>query len=178
METPTPTTVTTLSTKDREALKGMAQWARLLAILGYIAVGGMIVMVFVFAGVNRSLGTMESQLTAEQQRAFEEAYGPGADMNELMEQSAAQGSMVSGSVVFLWIIISMIQIIPVVLLHQFAKRVRHVIDGPFEADVFTSALNAHRRMYKYLGMVALIFVGLFLMIFTVTKLLTQIASMQ
>lgn len=177
METPTPPTITTLSTKDREALKGMAQWTRLLAILGYIAVGGMIVMTFVFAGVNRSLGTMEYQPTAEHQRAFEEAYGPGVDMNELRHQNTIQGSMVSGPVVFLYIILSIMHLIPVILLHQFSKRLRYVLDGPFEADVFTSALNAHRRMYKYIGILALIFLGLFLMIFSVTRLFTLFSSM-
>jgi hypothetical protein len=177
MENGTTPTVTTLSAKDREALKGMAQWTRLLAILGYIGVGGMIVMVFVFAGVNRSMGTMAQEITAEQQRAIEEAYGPGVDAEELIRQSAYQGSLVSGSVVFLYIILSIMHLIPVILLHQFSKRVRYVLDGPFDADVFTSALNAHRRMYKYIGILALIFLGLFLMIFSVTRLFTQFSSM-
>lgn len=68
MENPQPTTVTTLSTNDREALKSMAQWARLLAIICFIGIGIMVIFSLVMSAM---MATVMNGATAQQQALIE-----------------------------------------------------------------------------------------------------------
>ena len=65
-----------------------------------------------------------------------------------------------------------IYLIPTVLLYRFAVRVRRVLDGPFDAPLFTSALQAHRRMYKFMGILTLVLLGLYLLVLIGAALFT------
>ncbi|HRF81438.1 MAG TPA: hypothetical protein PL070_15280, partial [Flavobacteriales bacterium] len=64
MENTLPTTVTTLSTNDREALKSMAQWARLLAIICFIGIGIVVIFSLVMSAM---MATVVNGATAQQQ---------------------------------------------------------------------------------------------------------------
>lgn len=166
MENPQPTTVTTLSTNDREALKSMAQWARLLAIICFIGIGIMVIFSLVMSAM---MATVMHGATAQQQALIEEAYTSG-DMDGmasegLFRQNAAVPAFANGLFLFFVIVFAVIYTIPSVYLYQFSVRVRKAIDGPFDPDLFTRSLHAHRRMYKFMGILTLVIIGLYLMLF-------------
>jgi len=158
-------TVTSLSPNDREALRGMAQWARLLAIIGFVMVGIMVVLAFT---MSMTMGPLFDRVTVQQQQLLNEAYTNGdtggIPPEELMRQSAGPQAFLSGIYLFFMVVFGGIYLIPMVLLYRFAVRVRRVLDGPFDAEVFTSALHAHRRMYKFMGILTMAMLGLYLLV--------------
>lgn len=173
MENLTPPTVTTLSNNDREALRGLAHWARLLAIIGFVMVG--IMIVFAFA-MNMLMGPVMDRAAAQQQQLLQEAYAHGGagglPPEELMRQRAGPRAFASGLSIFFVVVFGAIYLIPTVLLYRFAVRVRRVLDGPFDAPLFTSALHAHRRMYKFMGILTLVMLGLYLLVLIGAALFT------
>lgn len=173
MENLTPPTVTTLSNNDREALRGLAQWARLLAIIGFVVIGFMLVLAF---SMSLLMGPLIDQAAAQQQQLLQEAYANGGTggipQEELMRQRTGPGAFFGGAYMFFVVLFGGIYLIPNVLLYQFAARVRRVLDGPFDAPLFTSALHAHRRMYKFMGILTLVIFGLYLLVFIGAALFT------
>ena len=173
MENETTPTVTTLSANDREALRGLARWARMLAIIGFVMVGIMVVFAI---GMSLLMGPMVDRAVAQQQELLQDAYANrgtgGLPPEELMRQSAGPRAFASGLYMVFMVVFGAIYLIPTVLLYRFAVRVRRVLDGPFDAPLFTSALQAHRRMYKFMGILTLVLLGLYLLVLIGAALFT------
>jgi len=173
MESETTPTVTTLSANDREALRGLAQWARMLAIIGFVMTGIMIVFAI---GMSLLMGPMVDRAAAQQQQLLQEVYANGGTgglpPEELMRHRTGPGTFFGGIYMFFVVVFGAIYLIPTVLLYRFAVRVRRVLDGPFDAPLFTSALHAHRRMYKFMGILTLVMLGLYLLVLIGAALFT------
>ncbi|HRF81439.1 MAG TPA: hypothetical protein PL070_15285, partial [Flavobacteriales bacterium] len=108
---------------------------------------------------------------------LEEAYTSG-DMEGmsaegLFRQNEAVPAFASGLFMFFVIVFAVIYTIPSVYLYQFSVRVRKAIDGPFDPDLFTRSLHAHRRMYKFMGILTLVIIGLYLMLFVGTAFISS-----
>lgn len=107
--------------------------------------------------------TLDS-LSEDQRQLIEEAYAEeatdGSTAEALLEQQMSSTRVFTGLAVFLLLVLAAIYTVPTVLLYRFSVRVRQALDGSFNAALFSSALQAHRRMYKFVGILTL---GLFVL---------------
>jgi hypothetical protein len=158
---------TALSHADAEALRGTAKWARFLAIVNFVFLGLMLIF-GIFAGSMMSkMGSMagaaqEAQM--EQMRQLQEQMqGSGMEGVDLEAMQNAQESMGSGAMAVagtMYTIIILIAVaiafFPTLMLYQFGSRTLKALSGPADAAVLTSGLNAHRRYYKFAGILMII----------------------
>lgn len=159
-----------LSHADAEALRGTAKWARFLAIVNFVFLGLMLLF-GIFAGSMMSkMGSMagaaqEAQM--EQMRELQEQMqGSGMEGMEDVDLEAIQGMQggmnsgamaMAGTMYTIVILIAVaIAFFPTLLLFQFGTRTLKALDGSGDAAILTAGLNAHRRYYKFAGIIMII----------------------
>lgn len=165
---------TQLSHADAEALRGTAKWARFIAIVGFVIIG-LMVLGGIFAGsmiaklASAGSGMQEAQM--EQMRALQEMQGmEGMEgMEESMEQMEKMQStgMAMGGAMYtiMFLVIAALIFFPNFLLYQFGTKTLKSLDGGSDAATLTSALNSHRRYYKFSGILLIIVLSIYALIF-------------
>ena len=128
---------TALSVHDANTLRSTAKWGRFLSILGMIMVGLMVLM-SLFAGT--FMAAMMSM---------------GGGMN------GAPVGMLTTTYTVIFLITAAIYFVPSLLLYQFSTRTLRALDGGFDQAQFSNGLQAHRRMYKFMGVLMIIVLGLY-----------------
>lgn len=164
---------TQISALDAETLKGTARWGRFLSILGFVMIGLMVIAAFFFGSLFAQMGSAmsgQAQPDTEQMRELEEALQEmegmeGVDLSQFEEQRHAAGSAAafSGTMFTIMFLVSAaLYFVPTLLLYQFSSRTLKALSGPFDASVFSSGLAAHRRMYKFIGILTIVLLALYL----------------
>jgi len=123
-----------LSTKTRGYLLEAAKWARILAILGFIMVGIM-VLVALFAG------TMFSALS-----------------NSIADSPVPSfpGALFS----LIYLAVAALYFFPILYLYKFAKGIREAFQGEDEPALVRAFQNL-KSHYKFIGILAIITVGFY-----------------
>lgn len=165
---------TVLSHADAEALRGTAKWARFIAIVGFVIIG-LMVLGGIFAGsmiakmASVTSGMQEAQM--EQMRALQEMQGmEGMEgMEESMEQLEGMQStgMAMGGAMYtiMFLLIAALIFFPNFLLYQFGTKTLKALNGGADAATLTAALNSHRRYYKFSGILLIIVLAIYAIIF-------------
>lgn len=139
------TTATHLSVQDAEALRKTAKWARFLAIVGFVMIGFVLLIGFSMAGFMATLLSMRSEM-----------------MGDVMPEGLDQ---MGGGFVGVFLIIGALYFVPMLLLFQFATRTLRSLAGSFDPITFTSGLEAHRRLYKFMGILMAIVLSIYALMF-------------
>lgn len=150
------TTATHLSVQDADALRKTAKWARFLAIMGFIVIGLMVLVGFSMGSFMASMMSMQSDMM-------------GTPMPPGLESI---GSIYT--VIFLFI--GAIYFVPTLLLYQFATRTLRSLAGSFDPITFTSGLEAHRRLYKFMGILMIIVLSIYALLFLVFALFAGVLA--
>jgi len=139
------TTATHLSVQDADALRKTAKWARFLAIVGFVMIGLMVLAGFF-------MGTFVSRIMSMQSDMMGTPMPPGLES-------------IGTIYLVMFLIIGAIYFVPTLLLYQFATRTLRSLAGSFEPVTFTSGLEAHRRLYKFMGILMIIVLGIYALFF-------------
>lgn len=133
--------VTQLSAADAGTLRRTAKWARFIGIVGLVGAGLLIVLALFINGI---LGTvMDRQLDMT-----------GVEMPfdlRMIGTFYAIGMFFAAALYF----------VPALLLYQFGSRTLRSLSTGFEPEHFSGALQAHRRFYKFMGIVTMIMLALY-----------------
>ncbi len=162
-----------LSHADAEALRGTAKWARFLAIVGFVMLGLILLFWIFFGSMIGAASSAASEMQMEQMRALQEMQGmegmEGLDleaMQESQQQALSGASMMAGAMGFVIIILVVaLAFFPTLLLYQFGTRTLKALNGPMDGTTFTSALNSHRRYYKFSGILMIIVLCIYALVF-------------
>lgn len=165
-----------LSPADAEALRGTAKWARFLAIVGFVMIG-LMVLVGLFAGsMMAKMGSMMGGANAAQMQQMQELQQQmqgmegmeGVDlsgMEQYQNTGAAAGMMGGAFFTFMFLLVAALYFFPTFLLYQFATKTLKALNGPMDASVLTAGLNSHRRFYKFMGILMIIVLCLYALMF-------------
>jgi hypothetical protein len=134
-------THTQLSPQDADALRQTARWARFLAIMGFVMIGIMVVFGVFMGSMFARLGAMQNEMTGMPTPIGMEALGT------------------TYTVMFL--LIGALYFVPTLLLYQFATRTLRALGPTFDPLTFTNGLHAHRRLYKFMGILMIIVLSLY-----------------
>lgn len=137
------TAATHLSPQDADSLRATARWARLLSIIGFILIG------FMLLG-----GIMMGRLMAP-------LMGMGSEM--MGEEVPSEFTLMGSGYLVVFVVLAAVYFVPALLLYLFATRTLRALSGTFDPITFTSALEAHRRLYKFMGILMVIVLGLHLL---------------
>lgn len=162
---------TVLSHADAEALRGTAKWAKFISIVGFVLIG-LMVLVGVFAGsMIAKLGSASSAMQEAQLEQMRQLQGmegmEGMDQSiEQLENMQSTGMAVGGAVyTIMFILVAALIFFPNLLLYQFATRLQASLNGAGDAATLTAGLNAHRRYYKFTGILLIVVLCLYAVIF-------------
>lgn len=167
---------TQLSHADTEALRGTAKWARFIAIVGFVIIG-LMVLGGIFAGsiiakmASATSGMQEAQM--EQMRELQGMEGmEGMDESMAQLEGMQSTGMAMGGAMYtiMFLLIAALIFFPNFLLYQFGTKTLKSLDGAADATNLTAALNAHRRYYKFSGILLIIVLALYAIIFLVAGL--------
>lgn len=111
-----------------------AKWAKFLAIVGFVFCGLFVLFGIYFATTVSSLGYYN--------RAFS-GLGPAVGI--------------------LYIVLSLIFFFPFLFLMRFATKMKLALNSS-DQETLTEAFNQHRRMYKYIGIIAIIIISIYALI--------------
>lgn len=132
---------TSLSADDADQILVTAKWARLVAILG-----------FVFLGILLLIGTVMSTF-----------------LSRLMAMNMALtgGSMPFDPTMFglfyalIFLIAVIIYFFPTLFLYQYATRTMRALRAGFDPELFSKGIGAQRSFFSYIGILMIILVGLY-----------------
>ncbi len=171
----TTSTSSALSHADAEALRGTAKWARFLAIVGFVIIGLMVIggIIMAMAGVAANnavedmggleqLQNMEGMEEVEGMEEFQESM---REAEKLRSSSSSMGMFAGVFGVFFFLVIGVLIFFPNLLLYQFATGTLKALNGPADGLVLTKALNAHRRYYKFAGILTIIVLAIYALFF-------------
>lgn len=172
----TTTSSSVLSHADAEALRGTAKWARFLAIVGFVIIGlmviGGIIMAMVGMAANNAVQDMGGLEQLQHMEGMEELEGMEGmeEFQESMRQaeearSSGMGMFAGVFGVLFFLVIGVLVFFPNLLLYQFATGTLKALNGPADALVLTKALNAHRRYYKFAGILTIIVLAIYALFF-------------
>jgi hypothetical protein len=161
---------TQFSHADAEAMRGTAKWARFIAIVGFVMIG-IFVLIGLFAGsmiakmASATSGLQEAQM--EQMRALQEMQGTegmeGLDQSMEQIQGMQSAGMAMGGAMYtvFFLIMAALIFFPNLLLYQFATKTLKSLNGVGDPATLTSGLNAHRRYYKFSGILLIIVLSIY-----------------
>lgn len=129
-------TPTALSLADAEEIRGTARWARIIAIIGFVMLGIMLLFGVFFSTFMARVMSMSAAMT-------------GAAV-------PVDFSMLGMFYTVLFIVIVLIYFFPVLFLYRYATRTLKALRGPFDAAAFSAGLGAHRSFYGYIGVLTII----------------------
>jgi hypothetical protein len=138
-----------LNEDSKGFLKETAKWAYFLSILGFVGVGFMLVLA-VF------IGTIFSKLD-----------GMGGDAAMLQR-------MGGGFISFIYVVIAALYFFPVYYLFQFSSKMKAAFKNE-DNDALNESFSFLKSHYKFMGVLALVFVILYGIIFLFTILIGGIA---
>lgn len=118
-------------------LKEISKWANFLSILGFIGLGLMVV-VGVFVGFFSSLNDIGGDF----------AYGLGYSMG----------------VGLFYAIIALVYFFPILYLYKFSKKIKYALAHSNNED-FKTAFKNLKSHYKFMGIFAIVIIGLYVLIF-------------
>ncbi|SDX91978.1 DUF5362 family protein [Flavobacterium degerlachei] len=138
-----------LNEDSKRFLKETAKWAYFLSILGFVGVGFMLVLA-VF------IGTIFSKLDSM-----------GGDTAMLQR-------MGGGFISFIYVVIAALYFFPVYYLFQFSSKMKAAFKNE-DNDALNESFSFLKSHYKFMGVLALVFVILYGIIFLFTILIGGIA---
>ena len=65
----------------------------------------------------------------------------------------------------MFLVIAALYFVPTLMLYKFATSTLRSLGGVFVGVTFTRGLNSHRRMYKFMGILTIIVLCLYLLMF-------------
>ncbi|MBK8612354.1 MAG: hypothetical protein IPN85_02525 [Flavobacteriales bacterium] len=139
------TTATHLSVQDADSLRKTAKWARFLAIVGFVMIGLMVLAGFSMGAFLGRMASMQSEMLG----------------TPMPFDVGAIGTMYT--VIFL--LVGALYFVPTLLLFQFATRTLRSLAGSFDPITFTSGLESHRRLYKFMGILMIIVLSIYALFF-------------
>jgi amino acid transporter len=125
-------------------LRDAAKWARILAIIGFIAVGILVLFAFLFSVIFRSMTEFQ-----------------GGDSGMGIPD---MGNTFSGLFTFFYLVLAAIYFFPVYFLYQFSDKTLAALRSDDEIS-FEKAMRQLRRHYQLLGIITLIIVGFYVLVF-------------
>ncbi len=138
-------THTSLSVTDLDELQGTARWARIVAIIGFVLLGLMLVFGLAFGSFFGKLMAMQSAMSGAQMPFDPSLFG--------IFYAA------------LFLVMVMIYFFPTLFLYQYATRTLRSLKTGFDATSFSSGLRAHRSFYSYIGVLMIIVTVLYALVF-------------
>jgi hypothetical protein len=138
-------THSSLSITDMEELQGTAKWARIVAIIGFVMLGLMLVFGLAFGSFFGKIMAMQSAMSGAQMPFDPSLFG------------------IFYAVLFL--VMVMIYFFPTLFLYQYATRTLRSLKNGFDATTFSSGLRAHRSFYSYIGVLMIIVTVLYALMF-------------
>ena len=127
----------------QEFLRESAKWSMFLAIMGFIGIGFM-----VLAGI--FMGTIMSKLP------MANAMPSGTSTNPF--------AMMPGLMAGLYIVIAVIYFFPIYYLYKYAKNTKVALQTA-DSDLLTEGLGYLKSHHKFLGIMMIILLSLYLLIF-------------
>ncbi|PID67582.1 MAG: hypothetical protein CR968_05930 [Flavobacteriia bacterium] len=134
-----------LSESAKAYLKETAGWAKFLAIVGFVMLGLMVIAGFSMGALFSAMPQLSDQ--------------PGVDMPRSF--GAAMG--------FIYLIIALIYFFPLYFLFKFSTNIKQAIETNDE-QVLTESFNFLKRHYKYVGIMMIIVLGIYVLMFLLVML--------
>ncbi len=91
--------------------------------------------------------------------------GAGSAMGEMSGMGGAEAGVMAG-VAFVYLILAVFYIYPALKLGKFAARIRDLAAVPSEQNL-VAALNEQRAFWKYVGIMVIVMIALYIVIFAV-----------
>jgi hypothetical protein len=91
--------------------------------------------------------------------------GAGSAMGEMSGMGAAEAGVMAG-MAFVYLILAVFYIYPALKLGKFAARIRDLAAVPSEQNL-VAALNEQRAFWKYVGIMVIVMIALYIVIFAV-----------
>jgi len=132
---------TSLSPDDADQIHATAKWARLVAILGFVFLGILLLMGF-------TMGPFISRVLALN----------AAMTGQAMPIDPTMLGLLYG---VLFLIAVIIYFFPTLFLYQYATRTLRALRGGFDAARFSKGIGAQRSFFAYVGILMIILVGLY-----------------
>jgi len=129
-----------VSDRMKSMLKEIAKWAKFLSIIGFIGIG-LMVIVALFAG------TMMASMSGMDE------FGGGVGMGSL--------------ITIIYLAIAALYFFPVLYLYQFAAGAQRALASGNNADIETS-FEYLRKHYRFLGILMIILLGIYALIFVIS----------
>lgn len=130
-------------------IEDSAKWGKFISIVGFVLIGFLLivaaVMAFVLPGLNMS--------------EFQDMQGMGANSGA----SAIASGMGPLMAVF-YVIGAVLYFIPVLYLFNYSRQSLTAIRNT-DSELLTSAFNNMRRQYKFVGILTIIMIGLYALVF-------------
>ena len=119
-------------------LKDVAKWAHMLAILGYIGIGFLVVAGLLMGTIMGSLSHLSG---------------------------AGSMGMLSGTVfTVIYLIIAIVYFFPVYFLHRFAVKMKLALRGQNQ-EALNESLRFLKSHYQYIGIMAIIMIAIYVIVF-------------
>lgn len=134
-------TPSSLSPDDADQLHATAKWARLVAILGFVFLGLLLLMGFTMGPFIARIMAMNAAMT-----------GQPLPMDPTML------GLLYG---VLFLVAVIIYFFPTLFLYQYATRTLRALRGGFDAVQYSKSLVAQHSLFTYLGVLMAIVVGLY-----------------
>jgi hypothetical protein len=130
-----------------DALRISAKWTMFLSILGFIGIGFMILMGIFMSSVMSSLP----------------AEAGGVQGMGGMALGGMMGAM-KGFMTALYLIIAVVYFFPIYYLYKYSKGIKDAIETG-NSDILCNALVNLKSHHKYLGIIAIVFISLYILVF-------------
>lgn len=132
---------TYLSADDADQIHATAKWAKLVAILGFVLLGIMLI-----------IGAVAGSLVSRAMAMSAAVTGQAMPLDPTML------SLLYG-LVFLVVVI--IYFFPTLFLYRYATRTLRALRSGFDAAEFSKGVGAQRSFFSYVGILMIILVGLY-----------------
>ncbi|MEZ4756737.1 MAG: hypothetical protein R2817_07915 [Flavobacteriales bacterium] len=166
MDTNTSTSpaVTVVSPADAEAFRQGARWARFLGVAGMVLAVLMLLLGIFFSTFMRwFLSLQAANLPPEM-----------ADMQAAGVQDVL--GVMSAVYLFIFTLTAVIYFIPALFLYQHGTRMRRAFGASFDATAFHQGVQALRKLFTFLGVVTLILLALYGILFLLGILVALVAG--
>lgn len=130
-------------------IEDSAKWGKFIAIVGFVLVALLLFIALIMAFVLPSINFSELQDMQGMQN------NPGAAM-----LANGMGPFLS----FLYLIIAVLYFIPILFLYNYSTQSLKAIKN-VDSDLLTSAFNNMRKQYKFVGIMTIIVIALYALLF-------------
>lgn len=155
-------TGTSLSAKDRESLRRAATWARFLGIVGFVFSGLMVFTALAMGSLFKWILSVQRQAALEQM----EVRNLDAMLDDI-------GILYTA----MFLLSAALYFVPALLLYQFATRTLRATATMLDGATLSSAWEAQRRLYKFMGILTIIVLGLYALAFLGALIMVGMSAM-